>query len=379
MAKRIILAVAGAGKTYHICHMIDPKKKNLILAFTHENIHNIVNELIHAHKCVPELTTVMTFDAFVYRFLVCPYEPTIGRHFGHEEFVSKGITTRDPPPKNIKGKNGGTYANPAYKGKESLEHYINKSGQYYCATLSELVMTVKKDLRRLIKCAAEGINSFFDQVLIDEFQDFREHDFDLIVGLAKNIKDIVLVGDYYQHSVSGTNNTGKPFKCRKDDVSYHEFVQNMKNAGFVVDEKELKKSRRCSPDICNFTKEKLGIDIESEGINQGTVHWVEEDSIEHILMESSIVKLTFQDAGKYAFTSINWGYSKGDTFDSACVILTENFEKMDSESFTTVGISNSTINKLYVAMTRTKGDLFLVKASLFKKYRTNYKLNVLNN
>ena len=37
MAKKVILAVAGAGKTYYICHKIDPAKRNLILAFTHEN------------------------------------------------------------------------------------------------------------------------------------------------------------------------------------------------------------------------------------------------------------------------------------------------------------------------------------------------------
>ena len=36
MAKKVILAVAGAGKTYYICHKIDPAKRNLILAFTHE-------------------------------------------------------------------------------------------------------------------------------------------------------------------------------------------------------------------------------------------------------------------------------------------------------------------------------------------------------
>lgn len=36
MAKKVILAVAGAGKTYHICHNLDENKRNLILAFTHE-------------------------------------------------------------------------------------------------------------------------------------------------------------------------------------------------------------------------------------------------------------------------------------------------------------------------------------------------------
>lgn len=53
MAKRVILAVAGAGKTYHICHEIDPAKRNLILAFTHENIYNIQkNYAMHMGVCL---------------------------------------------------------------------------------------------------------------------------------------------------------------------------------------------------------------------------------------------------------------------------------------------------------------------------------------
>lgn len=102
MAERVILAVAGAGKTYHICHEIDPTKRNLILAFTHENIFNIQKELCDAHGCVPELTTVSTFDSFVYHQLVLPYEPSIAEHFGCPKFVSRGICTVDPPPQTIR-------------------------------------------------------------------------------------------------------------------------------------------------------------------------------------------------------------------------------------------------------------------------------------
>jgi DNA helicase-2/ATP-dependent DNA helicase PcrA len=87
MAKRVVLAVAGAGKTYHISRAIDPAKKNLILAYTHENVKNIYRELIDAHGSVPHLTTVMTFDSFVYRFLVCPYIPTIANCFNRSNFV----------------------------------------------------------------------------------------------------------------------------------------------------------------------------------------------------------------------------------------------------------------------------------------------------
>ena len=49
MAKQVILAVAGSGKTYHICHSINLQEKNLILAYTHENLRNIRKELVDAN------------------------------------------------------------------------------------------------------------------------------------------------------------------------------------------------------------------------------------------------------------------------------------------------------------------------------------------
>lgn len=165
MAKRVILAVAGAGKTYYICHEIDPTKRNLILAFTHENIHNIQKELCDAHGCVPELTTVSTFDSFVYHQMILPYEPSIAEHFGCPKFVS---------------------------------------------------------------------------------------------------------------------------------------------------------------------------------------------------------------SASYTFHAMNWSYSKGDTVNSACVILTDGLDNLDSESFDPEKVKLTTLNKLYVAMTRSRGDLYLIKASTFKKLKDAY-------
>ena len=60
MAKRVILAVAGAGKTYYICHEIDPTKRNLILAFTHENIYNIQKELCDKQKRIAALPPILS-------------------------------------------------------------------------------------------------------------------------------------------------------------------------------------------------------------------------------------------------------------------------------------------------------------------------------
>ena len=43
MDKRVVLAVAGSGKTYYLCNILDETKRNIIIAYTNENIKNIRN------------------------------------------------------------------------------------------------------------------------------------------------------------------------------------------------------------------------------------------------------------------------------------------------------------------------------------------------
>lgn len=371
MAKKVILAVAGAGKTYHICHAIDPAKKNLILAYTHENIHNIQKELCDAHGCVPELTTVMTFHAFVYHHLILPYEPSIKEHFELPRFTSKGICMTEPPQQRIPNASGQMVYNPKYRKKELITHYVTKRGQYYCDRISELALYVKNRKESIIKRAAKRLNMFYDAILIDEFQDFREYDYEVIMALTKQLNNVILVGDYHQHSVSARNNTGKPFKNTKGEVSYDDFVAELQKLGFEVDLTTLGKSRRCSAEVCNYVSEKLHISITSNGDHSGSVIWID-DVPTSVLDNDQIIKLVFQEAGKYSFPALNWSYSKGDTVDSACIILTDGLDDLGSDKFNPDKIKPSTLNKLYVAMTRSRGDLYLMKASTFKAIKDAY-------
>lgn len=371
MAQRVTLAVAGAGKTYYICHSIDPKKRNLILAFTHENVFIIQRELSDAFGCIPKLTTVVTFDAFVYHNFILPYEPSIAQHFGCPQFVSQGITTESPPRQGIEAKGGRFVPNRNYHAKNHLLHYVNTRGQYYCSTLSELALQVKNRKASLVKRAANRLGNFYDSILIDEFQDFRVHDYDLILKISKTMPNITLVGDFFQHSVSGINNTGRPYLNGKKAVSYEEFIGIVSKEGFEIDERMLCNSRRCSKEVCDFVRNKTKIGITSAGINEGTVIWVHEE-IEQILSDNQIMKLVYKDSGKYTFPSMNWSYSKGSTVDSACVILTDKFEDLDDENFSLNGIAQSTINRLYVALTRSRGDVYLIKASQFHVVKESY-------
>ena len=367
MAKQLILAVAGAGKTYHICHNIDENKKNLILAYTHENIKNIRRELIEAFGCIPKLTTVLTFDSFLYRYMVLPYEPSILHFFQKENFRTKGITINKPAPQTINGK-----PNPKYFSKDKIGHYITSKGFYYCENLAELIMYIKQDRKSLIKRIANNLNNFYYYILIFEFQVFREYDYDLITSMAKEIDNITLVGDYNQHSVSAVNNSGRPFKKRTVEVNYDDFKTTITNLGFTIDENTLQASRRCPENICNFVREKLNISFTHNNDHLGDVIFID-NNVDRILKDNNIVKLVHKNSDKYKFRAMNWSYSKGDTFDNVCVILTDNFEKLSNRDFTTANISQITLNQLYVALTRTKGNLYLIKNSDFKKVKFKYR------
>ncbi len=370
MAKQVILAVAGAGKTYHICHEIQPDKRNLIVAFTHANIKNIQNELLKAYGQIPNSTRIMTFDAFVYHMIIRPYETFIFDFFGEDyKYDETSITIKKPPQQRIKV-DGRYVTNKKYNKKEFLQHYMDERKQYYCETLSELAMYVKRGRKSLIRTAADRINLFFDNVMIDEFQDFREYDYELIVKLSKYLANIVLVGDYHQHSVSGQNNSGKPFKKDKIEISYEGFIEELRRESFDVDETSLIHSRRCSEEICSYIRDKLGIQIQSAGINAGTV--IRPSNIQDILDDKNIVKLVYENASRFSFRAVNWSYSKGDTYEAACVILNYSTKKLVEDSFSVATLKTATLNKLYVALTRSKGDLYIVTPDEFDTIKEKY-------
>lgn len=358
-----MLAVAGAGKTYHICHAIDPGKKNLLIAFTHANIENFRNELIRAYGGVPELTTLITFHSFIYRFFILPFESTIREYFSSPYFRSQGVSLMSPPAQWIRGK-----VNPSYKTKDKLEHYINHRNCYYCDCFSELVLQIKKgrnnkkDFCSLLRKGAQNLNLFFDEIWVDEFQDFRNYDYDFLLQLSKELNQITLVGDYYQHSVSGKKTCGKPFAKQAKVIGYQDFISHLRKESFEIDTTTLQASRRCSEDVCEFVKKKLDINIMSQGVNVGRVI-VDQSLAEQLIKDDNIIKLVYKNAQNKSFKACNWSYSKGNTYDHVCVILTKDFEKIDEDDFDSAGISPLTINKLYVALTRTRGDLYLVKQS----------------
>lgn len=358
MAGKVILAVAGAGKTHYICNeLLDGSSKNLVIAYTHENIKNLNRELTKRFGKVPNNTVIMTFHSFVYRLLVRPYIASICREYKLKPIEIRGVSLKDPPLKSIRMSDG-YRSNPKYFGVKDIQHYITDQRECYCSLLSSLIIHMgKAKSRRII----QSFSKFFKHIYVDEFQDFRNDDYTLLMELCTLCPSVVMVGDYYQHSVSGMNNSGIPFKKRKEEVSYHQFIEEMEKQKIEVDTQTLCSSYRCSIDVCNFINTKLNIPISGNEKHLGKIIKLtmeNPEQIKAILNDNRIIKLVYKNADKENFKCINWSYSKGDTFESACIVLTQ--KTADLIDGKNINLAEVTRNKLYVALTRSSGDVYLV-------------------
>mgnify|MGYP002860807944 CR=1 FL=1 len=215
MDKRIILALAGAGKTYNLCHQLDGSKRNIILAYTNENIRNIRNEVIDKFGTIPEQTIILTFDSFLYRFFIRPFQRMIAKKFDLQNFRTIGVDINTIPEPVFKN---GQY-NPKYKKNDNIGHYIINE-RYFCSRIPELILYVDS----LFDIAINNINKYCDCIFVDEVQDFRNNYYKVLEKIIKKCNSIIMVGDYWQHSVSGKNNNGIPF----DNTSYENYLKKLK-------------------------------------------------------------------------------------------------------------------------------------------------------
>jgi DNA helicase-2/ATP-dependent DNA helicase PcrA len=365
MDKKLVMAVAGSGKTYMLCNTLDSEKRNLILAFTHENIKNIHFELMQRFRAIPENTTVSTFHGFVYGDCVQPYHRAICTIYGEQHFGCEGVTFSQPPkPMNA------TKYNYMYIKESKLRHYI-PGKRYFCSRMAKLVY---KNEASLLPAVLARINKFYDALFIDEYQDYRNEEYELLSAIIRGFNgDVLLTGDYYQHSVSGDNNTGKPFGTAQKPVNYQNYKKTIEKLGITLDETTLSKSRRCSKSVCEFVKSKLGVGIESDDEHDGDVIVISDTAeAEQILNDDRVCKLLLRDSAKYSFVCFNWSYSKGDTYLKTCVILTENTSNLIDNGFRCDQIAPTTKNKLYVALTRSQTSVHLMTKVMFDAVKDKY-------
>ena len=335
MDKKVMFAVAGAGKTTHIVNSLSADKRSLILTYTIANEENLRRKIIEKFDGRwPESITLMKYFSFLFRFC---YRP-----FLSDNIRAKGIVYENNPNR--------------FEKKTNMEYYLSPGGYFYSNRLSLFVL----ERAGVLDDVKERISRYFDELIIDEIQDIAGQDFTLLENLMEIDINQLFVGDFYQHTYD-TSLDGNVNKSLFTNRTAYE--KRYTDKGFVCDTTTLMNSWRCSPSVCEYITDNLGIEIHSnKPICEDTEIRLVSDpaEIELIFKDQDIVKLHYQKAAAFGIGHRNWGETKGeDHYKDVCVLLNKNTAKEYSKG-NLKSLVPRTKNKLYVAISRARGNVYFI-------------------
>lgn len=337
MDKKVIFAVAGSGKTTYIIDSLTQDKRSLIVTYTVGNYNNLCSKISAKFSGVwPENIWVMSYFTFLYRFCYKPFLSDIVK--------ARGILYERNPNNWLRQCERSYYVTPTgYIYSNRLAMLLEKTG-----VMEELKLRLEK---------------YFDEFIIDEIQDIAGRDFSFLEQLMTANMNMLFVGDFYQHTYD-TSRDGNANKNLFENIDSYEARFTSKS--FFSDKESLVKSWRCSPSICGFITENLGIDIYSnqsaaaDGESSDIIFISDRAQIDAILSDTNIAKLHYQNSSRYGLGHRNWGDTKGeDQYHDICVMLNKNTASKYAAGKLRE-LPPLTRNKLYVAITRAHGKVYLI-------------------
>ena len=333
MDKRLMLAVAGSGKTTYLINQLCEEKRTLIVTYTRHNEYHLRRKILSKFGYLPKNITVRTYFSFIYNFCVSPFLKLRGG------IKSICYLKKLPVSSNV---------NKKYKRR-----FMSQSGYLYHNRVGQLLDTMS-----LFPKIIERLETYYDNFFVDEVQDFGGHDFNVLIALSKANVNQIFVGDFFQHTFD-TSRDGNTNKNLYND--YDRYISRFKKVGIEPDTTLLEYSWRCPQQICDFVTETLGIEISSKSERSGEVKIIESKEEWHKLFDdTSVTKLFYNKFYQYGIKEAeNWGRCKGLEFENVCVVLTKNATHLLNEG-RIKDLSPMSLCKLYVACTRTKNDLYIV-------------------
>ncbi|MDU3552145.1 MAG: UvrD-helicase domain-containing protein [Clostridium perfringens] len=351
---RVIIASAGSGKTTKIVReSIESNKKILILTYTNDNLQEIKKKFIEVNGIIPFNINIMSWFSFLLREAVRPYQACIydRKRISNIDFVN-GQSTR-------------------YVKKTDVEKYYLKNGEnIYTDKMSEFVTICNSKTKGAV---IKRLSEIYDYIYIDEVQDLAGYDLDIIELLLKSDMKITLVGDIRQATYTTNNSTKNKKYLGVNIIDLFKFYEKKQLCSIIFQNE----SYRCNQEICNladslYPKLPATVSKNTTITNHDGLFIVNNKNVQDYIKIFSPKILRYDKRTSFDSKNIlNFGQSKGLTFDRILIITNLKFEKY----LITGDISNIAKSKakVYVALTRARYSVaFLcdkeVKLDSFKKW-----------
>jgi DNA helicase-2/ATP-dependent DNA helicase PcrA len=352
---KLIIAAAGSGKTTFLVEeaLKHSRGKVLITTYTQANEAEIRKKFIEINGCIPANVTVQTWFSTLLQHGVRPYQGGI-----YEETVRGMLLVNEPSALKYTTKSGKKIY---YSESDNLKkHYFMADSKIYSDKISKFVCRCNENSNGAV---VDRLSRIFSHIFIDEIQDLAGYDLELLKLLLKSPSSILFVGDPRQVTYL-THNERKYTKYKEGQIK--EFIQTeCRKIICDIDEETLNRSHRNNKFICDYSSRlypafKACVSNQQETTDHDGVFLVREEHVEHYLQKFNPVQL--QDSAKVKvsinYKSINFGESKGLTFNRVLIYPTQPFVKwINNNNNKLASMSRS---KLYVALTRAKYSVGII-------------------
>lgn len=335
-----ILAPAGGRKTQIIidmCADVAVPRKRAVITFTTSAQKTLIDRLL-ASDARSQMPTVMGWYTFLLDHIVRPYAPSVTELQGSRV---KGLAWVDGTlPWNLSG----------------VDFYLNSAGDAYSERLGLLAAkTLKADGEAVI----DRLERIFDEIYIDEVQDLRGNDLDVLDALIRSKIRVVLVGDVRQRLLSTSKSSRRHGEY--DGLGLNNWFREMAEKE-LLNLQTIQETWRCCPEVIQFadqmftsgrflpTKSKVAV---PDGMHHG-VWLLEEPYIDEYIRrfhpacyrDSVRTKLVGTDS------ATNFGLCKGATEDHVLIFPTGPMKKFWKDK--TNNLAEKSRMDAYVAITRAR-------------------------
>lgn len=363
---KLIIAAAGAGKTTFLVEEAYRRSEDvLITTFTLENEAEIRQKFIQKYGSVPRHVVIQTWFSFLLQHGVRPYQ---GRcHQDLFEKKIKGIVWVNEQS-GVKCRRNDAKKTPIlYKEETEFEKcYFNDDMKLFTDKLARFVVRANKNSNGDV---IDRISRIYPTIFVDEVQDLAGYDLEILKLLFHSRSTVFCVGDprqvtYYTHWERMNNS------YRNGMITKYVNEKCYKSDKIIVDESTLAFSHRNNLQICDFSSKIYPSHLKPQPCKCPNCHTatlehqgvfiVKSSDLDVYLSRYTPVQLRHNilTSTKRGYTSLNFGESKGKTYNRIVIYPTEDMKKWLKDTRT--NLADATRAKLYVAVTRAKYSVAFV-------------------
>lgn len=363
---KYIIAAAGAGKTTYLINeaLMKPEEKILITTYTEANEEEIRKKFLKLNNSIPKNVTIQTWYSFLLKDWVKPFQGSFNELLF--DYDIKGmLLVNSASGVKYSFEKYGKKINVTYSEKdEFLKHYFTSTGKIYSDKISKFSQTANSKTNSAI---VNRLSLLYDKIYIDEVQDLAGYDLELIKLLFKSKIETELVGDPRQVTYL-THNPDKHRKYTAGNLKNYLLDKCKSLIKDNINENLLNKSHRNNKLICVYSS-KLYPNFKitepcdccgNEKIEHAGIFIIKKEDVIKYLAKYNPIQLKWDSrvSANESYSSLNFGESKGRTFDRVAIYPTEamiNWIKSNKSK-----LEPSTRAKFYVGITRARYSVAII-------------------